>query len=135
LNPANGDDPDVLTEDETETVVRARFNPRPLSSVEVDELVQGRLAGQEIAFLAERFGIHRNTVMKHRARRGVPGRRFPGRTLSDDELRAAGELYQSGLRLELVGEALGVDRRYLRRELPKLGVAIRAAGQQKRRRT
>lgn len=132
LNPAKVDDSDFASDDETESVVRERFNARPLSSAEVDELVQGRLEGQEIASLASRFGVHRNTVMKHLARHGVPGRRYPGRTLSEEELRSAGRLYQSGVRLELVGEAFGVDRRYLRRKLPKLGFQIRRAGQQKR---
>jgi hypothetical protein len=103
-----------------------------LSSSEVDELVAGRLDGEEIASLAGRFGIHRNTVMEHLSRRRVPGRRWPGRTLSEEELMAAGELYERGLRLELVGQAFGVDRRYLRRVLPGLGFTIRRGGQQKR---
>jgi hypothetical protein len=131
LKPSNTQDSDGPCEDE-KTAVRERFHPRPLSFAEVDELVLGRLAGEEIASLAERFGVHRNTVMKHLLRRGVPGRRWPGRTPSAGELRSAGELYESGVRLELVGQAFGVDRRYLRRELPALGVVIRRGGQQKR---
>jgi hypothetical protein len=70
--------------------------------------------------------------MQHLLRRGVPGRRWPGRTLSEEQLREAGQVYLSGLRSELVGEKFGVDRRYLRRMLPELGFAIRRAGQQKR---
>ena len=94
--------------------------------------MERRLGGEDIASLAERFEIHRNTAMDHLARRGVPGRRRPGRTLSEEKLLEAGKLYESGVRLELVGEAFGVDRRYLRGELPKLGFVIRRGGQQKR---
>lgn len=118
-----GDSPDSLT--------RMRV-PRRSSSAEIDELVAGRLRGEEIASLAERFGVHRNTAMDHLARRGVPGRRWPGRTLSDADLVAAGQLYEGGVRLELVGEQFGVDRRYLRRVLPELVFQIRRSGQQKR---
>ena len=103
-----------------------------LSRLEVDELCAARLAGAKIGELAERFGVHRNTVMVHLARSGVPGRRWPGRTLPADQLRKAGALYASGLRLELVAEEFGVDRRYLRRMLPALGFEIRRAGQQRR---
>ncbi len=95
-------------------------------------MVASRLAGEEIGVLAERFRIDRNTVMSHLKRRGVPGRRWPGRILTEDQLQAAGRLYASGVRMELVGEQFGVDRRYLRRVLPELGFIIRRAGQQKR---
>src|SRR5204863_140666 len=105
---------------------------RRLRQIEVDALVASRLAGDEIGALAERFRIDRNTVMSHLKRRGVPGRRWQGRTLTNEQLQAAGRLYTSGARLEIVGEHFGVDRRYLRRVLPELGFTIRSAGQQKR---
>ena len=105
---------------------------RRLTELQIEELVSSRLQGEEIDLIAERFGVHRNTVMAHLARRSVPGRRWPGRVLTSDELALAGELYQSGASLLVVGEHFGVDRRYLRRVLPELGFAIRRPGQQKR---
>jgi len=106
---------------------------RRLSKPEVEELIAARLAGEEIAALADRFQVARSTVIDHLNRYDVPGRRWPGRTLTAEQLQAAGQLYASGLRLELVGERFGVDRRYLRRVLPTLGIDIRPAGQQRQR--
>lgn len=131
-NNAIADYSDFVYEDDLDSLTRERFNPRRWTSAEVDELVVGRLDGEEIASLASRFGIHRNTVMKHLVRRGVPSQRRSGRTSSDEDLLAAGQLYKSGLRLELVGEQFGVDRRYLRKMLPGFEFQIRRSGQQKR---
>ncbi len=91
-----------------------------------------RTEDAEIDDLAERFGIGRSTVMLHLQREGVPGRRWPGRTLSDEQLQEAGELYISGIDLIAVGEQFGVDRRYLSKALRAAGFTIRPAGQQKR---
>ena len=77
--------------------------------------------------------IGRTTVMEHLKRVGVPGRRWPGRTLDTEQLEEAGRLYETGLNLVAVSEQFAVDRRYLRRTLPEVGFAIRRAGQQKRR--
>jgi transposase len=95
--------------------------------------VQARVDGTEIDQLAERFGIGRNTVMAHLARQGVPGRRWPGRTLTPGRIEEAGQLYKTGLRLELVAEQFGVDRRYLRRALAEVGFVIRRPGRQQAR--
>jgi DNA-binding transcriptional ArsR family regulator len=91
-----------------------------------------RRDGYEIYALAERFGIGRTTVMEHLKRAGVPGRRWPGRTLNQAKLEEAGRLYETGLNLIALAEQFGVDRRYLRKALPKAGFTIRRAGQQKR---
>ena len=105
---------------------------RRLSVDDVSELARLRLEGAEIKELATQFEISRSAVMANLERAGVPGRRWPGRTLSPDELKVAGELYESGLSFVTVGERLGVDRRYLRRALPEVGFTVRRAGQQKR---
>ena len=70
--------------------------------------------------------------MEHLRKRGVPNRRWAGRTLDDAGLQRAGQLYESGMRVELVADEFGVDRRYLRRELPKAGFPMRRPGQRKR---
>jgi hypothetical protein len=114
------------------TVRSPRRNQRKLAPDAIQALVQARIEGAEIDSLAERFGIDRNTVMAHLKRNAVPGRRWPGRTLTPEQLEAAGRLYESGVNLIAVGEKFGVDRRYLRRALPDAGVAIRRPGQPKR---
>jgi transposase len=116
----------------TRTVRSLRRNQRKLRSEEIQALVAARIEGAEIDALAERFGIGRNTVMAHLEREGVPGRRWPGRTLTPEQLEAAGRLYETGVNLIAVGEQFGVDRRYLRKALPAGGFTLRKPGQQKR---
>ncbi len=102
----------------------------PLSPEQVDALVAAREAGAEINHLAAEFGVHRATVINHLNRAGVPGRKRQGRTLSPDQVRAAGELYASGVSLIEVGERFDVDRRYLRKVLPVAGFELRSPGRQ-----
>jgi hypothetical protein len=109
-----------------------RRQQRKLTQNEVQALVQARTEGSEIDALAEQFGIGRNTVMAHLERQGVPGRRWPGRTLTPEQLEQAGQLYASGLNLIAVGEQFSVDRRYLSKALRAAGFTIRSRGQQKR---
>lgn len=103
---------------------------RRLSDIEIAELVATRTAGAQINELAEQFGIHRATVITHLERAGLPGRRWPGRTLTPEQIQAAGALYATGLNLIEVGERLDVDRRYLRKALPAAGFALRRPGRQ-----
>jgi hypothetical protein len=99
---------------------------------EIHALVSARIEGEEIDVLAEQFGIGRNTVMQHLEREGVPGRRWPGRTLTPEQLEVAGQLYETGVNLIAVGKQFDVDRRYLRKALPPAGFMLRKPGQQKR---
>ena len=99
----------------------------------ISDLVGLRRDGWEIDVLAKRFGIGRSTVLDHLKRAGVTGRRWPGRTLSADQLEEADRLYETGLNLIAVAEQFDVDRRYLQRALPEAGFPLRRAGQQERR--
>jgi DNA invertase Pin-like site-specific DNA recombinase len=101
-----------------------------LSADEVNELVRLRNSGTEINELAERFGINRDTVMRHLQHAGVPKQRWQGRTLDPEQLEEAGQLYASGVSATVVAEQFGVDRRYLRRVLPKAGFSLRPPGRQ-----
>lgn len=103
---------------------------RRLTEAQISQLVADREAGTEIKDLASRYNIDRSTVINHLHRAGVPGRRRQGRSLSPDQLQAAGELYVSGLNLIEVGERFDVDRRYLRRVLPGAGFLLRSPGRQ-----
>ena len=114
------------------TVRSPRQRQRRLGPDEVLEMVGLREAGSEIDALAVRFGVHRTTVMNALQRAGVAGRRAGHRELTPERLVAAGRLYETGVTLAAVGEQFGVDRRYLRRELPKVGFPMRRPGQRKR---
>lgn len=114
---------------------KSRPMPRrmvPLSLEQVDRLLAAREAGAEINDLAAEFGVHRATVINHLRRAGVPGRKRQGRRLDPDQVRAAGELYASGMNLIEVGERFDVDRRYLRLALPAAGFELRRPGRQSR---
>lgn len=110
--------------------VPVRRAQRRLGPDEAAALAQARQEGAEINDLAERFGVHRATVMAHLQRAGVPGRRRQGRTLSPELVQAAGRLYASGSSLIEVSERFDVDRRYLRRALPSAGFPLRPPGRQ-----
>ena len=110
----------------------SRRHQHRLTAAEATELVAARLDGAQIRELASRFGVDRATVEAHLRRQGVPLQRYLGRTLTPDELIGAGQLYASGLSLVAVGERFGVDKRYLSRVLPGIGVLVRRPGQQKR---
>ncbi len=107
-----------------------RKRVRRLTVADVDELVEDRKAGAQIASLAQRFGIGRTTVMEHLRRRGVQPQRWRGRTLTPDQLHEAGEQYRSGQNLAMIGDELDVDRRYLRRALRSADITIRRPGRQ-----
>lgn len=115
----------------SDRTVRSQRRCQQLSVEQVRELVKAREQGAEINELAEQFGVDRSTVLEHLKREGVPGRRWPGRTLDPERLEEAGRLYQSGVSAIRVAEQFGVDRRYLRDALREAGVAIRAPGRRR----
>ena len=110
-----------------------RQHQQRLTPTQVEELAALRQAGAEINELAERFGVHRSTVMSHLNRASVPQRRRQGRTLTPDQVQSAGRLYASGVSLVEVGERFNVDRRYLRNALPAAGFVLRPPGRQRGR--
>lgn len=99
-----------------------------LSPEQVAELVTAREAGAQINELAKRFNVHRATVIAHLERAGVPGRRWPGRTLTDAEIHVAARLYADRQSLVAVAERFGVDKRYLSRAFREAGHQIRGPG-------
>jgi DNA-binding transcriptional ArsR family regulator len=89
----------------------------------VAELVASYQDGATIDDLAERFGVHRTTVMAHLDRSGVKRRQ---RGIEAASLPGAIRLYEAGWSLARVGERLGVDGETVRTTLRKAGVPIRA---------
>lgn len=127
-NPVQWRDLDLPAEAAPQRATRQ--HQQRLAPAEVEELAALRRAGAEINDLAERFGVHRSTVMSHLSRAAVPQRRRQGRTLTPEQIQSAGRLYASGLSLVEVGERFNVDKRYLRRVLPEAGFTLRPPGRQ-----
>jgi transposase-like protein len=95
-----------------------------LRSVEVEELVAAYRAGDNVEQLAERFGVHRTTVLAHLGRRQVQLR--PTFTCWDhDDLTAAVALYASGASLASVAAQFGVDPSTVANRFRRAAIAIR----------
>ena len=97
---------------------------RRLSEHDLDGLSQADVEGSSIDALARRFSIHRNTVIGHLDRLGVPRRRTV-RTMTDRTVRQAAIRYRRGESLKVVATKFGVDARTLAREFRRAGVQIR----------
>ena len=80
---------------------------RRLRPAEIEELVTGYQAGATACQLADRFRIHRTTVLSLLERQSVTRR---NRRLSSTEINQARELYAAGQSLAKVGKQLGAMR-------------------------
>jgi lambda repressor-like predicted transcriptional regulator len=56
--------------------------------------------------LAEKYGVHRNTIAKHLRERGLELGRLP---LTKNEVERIRELHAKGLSLNAIGRAVGRD--------------------------
>ena len=127
--PETGDSTPVSGPSHGPRNLRGRLsNPvqRRLTETDLDDLVAVYQAGSTIDEIAERFGLHRTTVMELLERRGVP-RRTP-RKLSDRSVAEAARRYDSGETLAEIADRLGVAPSTLTRELRLAGVPIRPRG-------
>jgi len=80
---------------------------RRLSPSDVDQLVREYCDGLGSVYeLADRWGVHRNTIAKHLKSRGLELGRL---SLSSDEIRRAFELQAQGLSFNAIGRAIGKD--------------------------
>ena len=75
--------------------------------------------------LAELFCISRQTVSAILNRHGVLRRR---RTLSDDQILTASQLYKDGLSLALIDKRFEMDAGTIHDALRKVGVTMRRVG-------
>ncbi|WP_415088950.1 sigma factor-like helix-turn-helix DNA-binding protein [Nocardioides sp.] len=102
-----------------------------LSAAQVDDLVAGYQAGEQVASLATRFGIHRNTVTAHLRRRSAQR----PRGLSAQQAAQVVVLYvKQQWTLEEIGREFGVSQRTVGRIMSKAGVLRRPAGPRHRHR-
>jgi hypothetical protein len=92
---------------------RARWQPPgQRTDTETWALAADYTAGATVYELADKYGIHRNTVSEHLHRQGIPMRR---RGLDPDQARLAGHRYQQGQSLARIGDQLNVDPGTVRR--------------------
>jgi hypothetical protein len=105
---------------------QARPSPaqKQLCRAEVDELVDAYRAGDCVAELAERFGVHRTTATAHLRRRQVDFR-AAFTAWDHDALTAAAALYASGASLAAVAARFGVDASTVANRFRRAGVAVR----------
>jgi transposase len=94
---------------------------RRLKPDEIDQLLIAYLAGDLVADIAARFGVSRTTVLGHVGRRGLPRRR-DGWT--NQQLRAAADLYAQGASLVAVGHRFGVDASTVRNRFRRTEVHL-----------
>ena len=78
-----------------------------LSPSDVDQLVREYCDGLSSVYdLADRWGVHRNTIAKHLKSRGLELGRL---SLGSDEIRRAFDLREQGLSFNAIGRAIGRD--------------------------
>ena len=95
-----------------------------LRPVEVDDLVAAYRAGDSVKQLADRYGVHRTTVIAQLGRQEVQLR--PTFTSWDhDALTAAVAYYASGASLATVANRFGVDPSTVANRFRRAGITIR----------
>jgi DNA-binding CsgD family transcriptional regulator len=96
----------LLLKDPRDEPLSRRAQKR-LSPAEVDQLVADYRAGEcSIYDLADRYGVHRNTIAQHLKGRGFRLGLLP---LQELEAARARELHARGLSLNAIGRTLGRD--------------------------
>ncbi len=98
---------------------------RRLPPEEIEELVDGYVAGATAIALAGKHSIHRNTVLALLERHQVARR---GRVLTSEHIKRAVSLYASGRSCASIAKKLHVNPETVRQALLKTGVAMRRPG-------
>lgn len=96
-----------------------------LESGEIDELATRYIEGENVAGLAERFGIHPSTVRNHLKRQSIPLR---PRGLDPSQSGQASALYKQGLSLADIGQQFGFSPKAVRGAVTNAGGTIRSRG-------
>ena len=95
---------------------------RRLTLEQQAEVVCRYQAGAQMNYLAQHYGVHRQTVSAILRRHGVSTRQ-PG--LSTKQVRLAVQLYAQGNSLAVIGSKLGVDTGTVHNRLLEQGVKMR----------
>lgn len=89
---------------------------RRLSDRELEQMADEYRAGDTVAILVERYGVHRTTIMGHLERMGVP-RRPNKRKLTDAQVVEIRRLYRLGLSYAELGRRFGVSGDVIKKEV------------------
>jgi transposase len=106
--------------------VRAKNDRQRQRRLDSDDLVafqDAYLEGIQITEIAQRFGIHRNTVFELVKRLGLPSRRQA--YFSAEEISQVIALYKSGQSAQKVADQFSVNASTIRYLLLKNGVSMR----------
>jgi transposase-like protein len=116
----------LLAGDPRPTASLQRRHQRRLSPADVDQLVREYADGLgSIYDLAERWGVHRNTIAKHLRGRGLDLGQLP---LTIHEIERVRELRGQGLSLNAIGRAIGRDPKTAKSALSsKRGLMVRGS--------
>jgi len=95
-----------------------------LSGAEILDLCGRYGEGESTDALAQRYGVHRTTIMGYLERAGVERRRIV-RKMTDDSVARAAARYGNGGSLAVVAQEFGVHASTLAREFRRAGVSIR----------
>jgi lambda repressor-like predicted transcriptional regulator len=87
---------------------------KTLSADEIDQLVKDYRTARSIYVLAERYGVHRNTVAAHLKARGIA---LGKSSLSSKEVERVRQLNENGLPLNAIGRAIGRDPKTVKNAL------------------
>ena len=105
------------------TVVTGRRQPQIRPSADlVARLVAEYEGGATTYDLANRHGLHRNTITAHLRRADVTIRMD---RMTPEQIQQAADLYAEGWSLARVGRAVGTDAETVRKRLREAGVTIR----------
>ncbi len=96
-----------------------------LTPEQIVELATAYQFGSTVLELAESFGIHRTTVLRHLKYQQVPRRRS---RLNQVDIEKTVHLYSLGQSCETIALELGVGASTIRRTLKKTGVELRRGG-------
>ena len=106
----------------------AKNSLRPQTRLSVPNraaLADAYASGTSVDELAQRFGVHRQTVLRIITQAGLE---VPRRGLAPEHVREAARLYESGLTLVEVGRKFDIGPDAVRRALSDAGVTIRRRG-------
>ena len=102
---------------------RARQAQRRLVQDELDQLIQGYKAGDDMKVLATRWRLHRTTVAAHLRRAGVALRR---QGIPSSQIGEAVRLYSEGCSCQHLAARYACDAETVRQTLRAAGVQMRA---------
>jgi len=114
--------PDVLARAPAPPAAHTRQRQRRLTAAQVAQLVAAYQAGADMKTLAQRWGVHRQTVAAHLRQAGVPLRQ---KGLTPEQIAEAASLYAGGWTLARLGGRYGCHPTVVLRAFQRTGTPRR----------